>query len=255
MAESQRGWFVSELTSDRFAELVKSGPPVAVLVPVGSVEPHGPHLTLATDTLISRAVALRAVPLLQAAGRVTPLIAPSVDYGVTEYARGFAGAVSIGPPVLTALLHEIVEGFLANGAAHVCLINNHLEPSQDGAVRAAIKGYVRKVASVACPLSPRWARTLSEEFKRGDCHAGSYETSVVMAYDRRYVDDEARAKLPDVPISLSEKIKQGATSFTEMGLTRAYAGSPRSASVSEGEEQLDKLAAMVVTEIVEAMGL
>jgi creatinine amidohydrolase len=249
----QRGYFISELTTDEFAELVKSRSPVVVLVPVGSVEPHGPHLSLAADTLISKAVALRAVPRLQP--KVTALIAPSVDYGVTDCAAGFAGAVSIPAGVLTPLLRAIVDGFVENGAAHVCLINNHLEPEHDRAVRDAIKGYVRRRASVASPLSPRWGRTLSDEFKRGECHAGRYETSLVLAYDPRYVDEDERRKLPDVPISLSDQLNAGVTRFTAMGLARAYSGSPRSASAAEGEELLDRLARMVAVEVLESMDL
>jgi len=248
-----RGYFLSELTTDRFAELVKWKAPLAVLVPVGSVEPHGPHLSLAADTLISKAVALRAVPKLQP--KVTALIAPSVDYGVTDCAAGFAGAISIPPAVLTPLLRAIVDGFLESGVAHVCLINNHLEPAHDRAVHDAIKGYVRSRASVASPLSPRWGRTLSDEFKRGECHAGRYETSILLAYDKRYVDEAARAKLPDVPISLSDKLKEGVSRFADMGLERAYSGSPASATAAEGEALLDKLARMVAVEVLEAMAL
>jgi creatinine amidohydrolase len=253
LAGDYRGYFVTELSTERFAELVKWKSPVVVLVPVGSVEPHGPHLSLATDTMISKAVALRAVQRLKA--RVTPLIAPSVSYGVTECAKGFAGAVSVPAATLTELLRAIVDGFLASDVAHVCLINNHLEPAHEEAVRAAIRGFVRRRASVASPLAPRWARTLSDEFKRGECHAGRYETSMVLAWDRRYVDEAARASLEDVPISLSDKLKQGVTDFREMGLARAYAGSPRSATAREGDELLEQLARMVMLEVVESMGL
>ena len=252
MTTHGRGYFISELSTDRFGQLLAEGN-VTVLVPVGSVEPHGPHLTLTADTVISKAVALRSVDRLR--GHVIPVIAPSVPYGVTDYAKGFAGAISIPAPALSAFLRGVVEGFLASGAAHVCLINNHLEPAQDLAVRAAIEGIDRKKASVACPLEKRWARTLSDEFKKGECHGGRYETSMLMAYDPRHVDEKARVSLDDVPISLSEAIDRGVHDFREMGLDKAYAGSPRSASVAEGEELIEKLATMVAMVILEAMEL
>jgi creatinine amidohydrolase len=231
------------------AALIAGGRPAVALVPVGSTEPHGPHLPLATDVIISDAACARAVAMLDAAG-VTALVAPGVPYGVTECATGFAGAVSVPAAVLTAYLGAVVDGLLAQGFAHVCLVNNHLEPEHDTAVRAAAAG---RRASVACPLTRRWARTLSAEFKSGACHAGRYETSIVQAAAPALVDESARAALPEVPISLSEKLKAGVTTFAAMGMENAYAGAPAAATAAEGDEQLALLAQMIVTEVREAL--
>lgn len=250
---SNTDYSLTRITTESFAALVAGPRRVVVLVPAGSVEPHGPHLTLLTDTVISEGAAQRAAKHLEERG-LAPLIAPAVPYGVTECAANFAGAVSIDAAVLTAYLRAVVEGFLAAGVAHVCLVNNHLEPAHDAAVRAAVEAMGNK-ASVACPLARRWARTLSDEFKSGACHAGRYETSIVMAVDPHGVDEWARAALPEVPISLSEKLRGGVDDFAEMGLARAYAGAPALASVAEGGELLDKLADMIATEILEAMQL
>jgi creatinine amidohydrolase len=241
---------LAELTSPALAALVAGARPVVALVPVGSTEPHGPHLPLATDVIISDAACTRAVAALDEAG-VTALIAPAVPYGVTECATGFAGAVSVPAAVLTAYLSAVVDGLLAQGVAHVCLVNNHLEPEHDAAVRAAITQTTR--ASVACPLARRWARTLSAEFKSGACHAGRYETSIVQAAAPALVDEAARAALPEVPISLSEKLKAGISTFAAMGMERAYAGAPAAATAAEGEEQLARLAEMIVAEVREAL--
>ena len=58
-----------------------------------------------------------------------------------------------------------------------------------------------KRVSVACPLTKKWARTLDAEFKSGACHAGLYETSIMMAAAPEMVDDAVRGVLPPVPIS------------------------------------------------------
>lgn len=242
---------LAELTSPALAALVGGGRPVVALVPVGSTEPHGPHLPLATDVIISEAACARAVPALDESG-VTAVIAPAVPYGVTECASGFAGAVSVPADVLTAYLGAVADGLLAQGIAHVCLVNNHLEPEHDAAVRAVATGRAGRV-SVACPLTRRWARTLSAEFKSGACHAGRYETSIVQAAAPSLVDESARAALPEVPISLSEQLKAGISTFAAMGMERAYAGAPAAATAGEGDEQLARLAEMIVTEIREAL--
>jgi creatinine amidohydrolase len=240
------------LTSAGFAALVADARPFAVLVPVGSIEPHGPHLPLATDALISQGACARAVPLL-AAGGVLARIAAPVPFGVTDCAAGFPGAVSVPAAALTAYLRAITVGLLGAGVSHVCLVNNHLEPDHDAAVRAAIAGAATGAASVACPLSRRWARTLSDEFKRGACHAGRYETAIVMAEAPALVDEAARRALPEVPISLSEQLRAGVTTFAAMGMDRAYAGAPAEATAGEGDALLDKLAQMIATEVLEAL--
>jgi creatinine amidohydrolase len=242
---------LGSLSTDAVRALTASGAPAVALVPVGSVEPHGPHLPLATDTIISEAAADRAADRLRADG-VTALVAPSIPYGVTRFAEGFAGAVSVPAEALTPFLRAVVEGYLGAGFAHVCLVNNHLEPAHDAAVRAAVAGLAGS-ASVACPLARRWARTLSAEFKSGACHAGEYETSLLLAAAPQAVDGATASALPDLSTSLSAGIAAGATTFRAMGLDRAYTGAPARATAAEGEEMLDRLATMIATEVREAL--
>jgi creatinine amidohydrolase len=246
--------FLARHTTDSLRALAAGKRAIVALVPVGSTEPHGPHLGLGTDVVISAAACVRATELLERKGPLAGVIAPAISYGVTECAAGFPGAVSIPAAVLTAYLAAVCDGLLAQGIRHVCLVNNHLEPAHDAAIRAVLAGRERKV-SVACPLTKKWARTLSEEFKSGACHAGQYETSIVMAAAPELVDEAARQALPAVPISLSKQLAAGVTTFAAMGLDRAYAGDPKAASVEEGERLILKLAEMVVGEIREALGL
>ena len=248
---------LAELTYEEVAEVLAAGPVVA-LVPVGSVEPHGPHLPLDTDTTISLICAKRAADRLEAevtteaaSPPVRAVVAPSVPYGVTDYASGFAGAVGVPAAALTSMLHAIAKSLLATGFVHVCFVNNHLEPAHDAAVRAAIEGLPKGAATVACPLTRRWGRTLSDEFKRGDCHAGRYETSLALAAGAHV--RESFGELPSLGLSLSEAIRSGKATFAEIGMARAYTGAPREASAEEGEELYEKLVTMVVTEVSEAL--
>jgi creatinine amidohydrolase len=242
---------LGSLTYEEVGELLAVGPAVAI-VPVGSVEPHGPHLPLDTDTTISLTCAVRAADRLEADG-VRAVVAPSVPYGVTDYASGFAGAIGVPADALTPLLRAIAQRLLATGFAHVCFVNNHLEPAHDAAVRAAIDGLPAGAASVACPLTRRWGRTLSDEFKRGDCHAGRYETSLVLAAGGGV--RPSFGELPSLDLSLAVAIKAGQTTFAEIGMARAYTGAPRDATTAEGEELYEKLVTMVVTEITEALAV
>lgn len=244
------GVFVAALTSPELARMARDGSPLCILVPVGAIEPHGPHLPLDTDVIISRASAARAAGRLHAAA-IRAYVAPDVPYGVTECARDFAGAVSVPAPGVERYLRGVAEGWLRAGASLVCLVNNHLEPAHEAAVRSAATG-VRGVI-VASPLERRFARTLSAEFKRGACHAGEYETSIVMAAAPERVREEVRRSLPEVDVSLAENLGRGVERFAEMGLADAYAGAPARASAAHGEEMLDRLAAMIETTVREAL--
>jgi creatinine amidohydrolase len=248
---------LGELTTEEVQSIV-GRPPTAVLVPVGSVEPHGPHLPLSTDTIISQHAAARAAEELAVQG-VEAWVAPAVPYGVTDFAAGFAGAVGVPAEALTALLRAIATRLLGDGWTHVCFVNSHLEPAHDAAVRAAAElgaelgdGLHGRV-TVASPLTKRHARTLTAEFQRGDCHAGRYETSLVLAAGGR-VRDEHRT-LPAVGVSLSEAIRAGKSRFRDIGMDRAYTGAPAEATREEGEETYARLVAMIVTEVREALGL
>jgi creatinine amidohydrolase len=241
--------YLADLTYEEVTELVAGGSAVAI-VPVGSVEPHGPHLPLHTDTTISETCAARAADKLEVSG-VRAVVAPSVPYGVTEYARGFSGAIGVPAAALTAMLRAIAERLLECGFHHVTFVNNHLEPAHDAAVRAAISGLPEGAASVACPLTRRWGRTLSEEFKRGECHAGRYETSLVLAAGKGVRG--ALGDLPKVGLSLSDAIKAGKATFAEIGMDRAYTGAPAEATREEGDDLYERLVTMVVTEVTEGL--
>jgi creatinine amidohydrolase len=240
------------MTSDELAAAIANAP-VAIMVPAGAIEPHGPHLPLDTDLVISRAAAERALPLLESSG-VRGLLAPDVAYGVTECASEFAGAAGVSAGALDAYLAAVIDGWLANGVAHVCVVSNHLEPAHEATIRRVVARVTGGRASAATPLARRWARTLSDEFKRGACHAGEYETSIVMAVRPDSVHADVAAALPDVDVSLSQMLNEGKQRFREMGLARAYAGAPARARAAHGEEMLARLAEMVAVEILEAMG-
>jgi creatinine amidohydrolase len=246
--------FLARHTTATLRALLDDKKPLVALVPIGSTEPHGPHLGLGTDVVISAAACVRATELFARKGPLTAVIAPAISYGVTECAQGFAGAVSIPAAVFTAYLAAICDGLLAQGVRHVCLVNNHLEPAHDAAVRVVLDGRGNRV-SVACPLTKKWARTLDAEFKSGACHAGLYETSIVMAAAPELVDEAIRSVLEPVPISLSKQLAAGVTTFAAMGMDLAYAGDPAGASIEEGERMIQRLAEMVVGEVREALGL
>lgn len=227
---------------------------VAIL-PVGSTEAHGPHLPLATDVIISEEMSRRAALKLAEQG-IETLVLPAIAYSVTDFSRDFSGSISIRRETAAAVIRDICVSLYDQGARLVVIANSHLEPEHIGSITDAVEQVKQQTGrQVAFPdkRRRRWAATLTEEFRRGDCHAGSYETSLVLAARPDLVRDQIRAALDRVPISIAEKIRDGVTTFREAGGARAYFGDPRAASREEGEASYKALSRMIVTAVTEAL--
>lgn len=247
---------LAALSSHRLRALYTAPGPTAVLWPLGSTEPHGPHLPLATDTLLAEHNALTAARRLRQSG-VTALIAPALPYGVTDYADGFTGALTIPAAALINLIEAAAARHLRDGADHVCLINHHLEPAHLDAITEAT---ARLTAAhgphrISAPrvISRRWGARLGDEFRSGACHAGRYEGSLMLAAAPALVDRAAAAALPPLDISLSAANKANPPGFTTLGMHNAYTGDPAAATASEGEALYDILTEMVATTVLEAL--
>ncbi len=229
--------------------------PIA-LQPIGSTEPHGPHLPLDTDVTIALAQAQRAAEMLAERG-VPAIILPPLAYGLTRFTEGFEGTISLRPGTLWALLEDVVESLSEQGLRHIVLSNGHLEPEHVEVLRGVALDHPEPTDTRAQVLFPdntrrRWAQTLGDEFASGDCHAGRYESSIVLAADEGGVREEQRKALPAHAIDLIGKIRGGARSFLEAGADKAYCGDPAAASAEEGRELIDRLAQMIVVSAEEA---
>src|SRR5207245_10090732 len=120
----------------------------------------------------------------------------------TVSAPGVAGTLSLPPQVAVGLVTDVCAGLVAQGFSRVCLINSHLEPAHVASLREACARVEERTGwRVAFPdkTEQRWARTLTEEFKRGACHAGRYETSLVLAARPERVR-ASRVGLPPRPV-------------------------------------------------------
>ncbi|MBN8609569.1 MAG: creatininase family protein [Deltaproteobacteria bacterium] len=243
---SQRTYSLAELTYEEAQVLLTKG--AIALLPTGATEAHGPHLPLSTDVVISVEGARRAARLLEAEGK-TALVLPPIAYAVTEFAASFSGTVSLPIETARALLRDVILGAVRTGFRGVVVCNAHLEPGNLQAIREAVDEAGQRGARAAFPDVTRkpHALRLGEEFKSGACHAGSYETSLVLAADPFLVRSELADELAPNPTSLSVAIRAGKKSFVEAGGERAYFGDPRAASPMEGESLYAELADIFAT--------
>ncbi len=232
------------------------GPRTVAILPIGSTEPHGPHLPLDTDVTIAIAMARRTEERL-ASENVPCVLLPPLAYGLTNYTSGFAGRITLRSGTLWMVLEDIVTSLEQQGVTRIVFANAHLEPEHVQVLRGVIQDHATRGRDKAQVLFPdntrrRFADTLGTEFKSGDCHAGQYESSLVMAADPASVREAERVKLPPVSIHLIEKMKAGVHGFKEAGADHAYCGDPAKASAREGRDLVERLSDMIMISMREA---
>ncbi len=222
------------------------GKAVAIL-PVGAVEAHGPHLPLTTDVIISEAMARSAAEKLEAQGYPV-LILPSISYTAAPFAASFPGTCSLDADAATAVLVSIARNLTRQGVRILAVANSHLDPANIAAIEAAVaSARQEKLLKIVFPdISKKpWAMRLTDEFKSGACHAGQYETSVVLAERPELVRENIRKWLAPNPSSLSDAIRAGLETFEEADGARAYFGYPADASIEEGKQTVDILGSIL----------
>lgn len=235
MAEVLR---LQELTSPRLAEILGRRP--VALWPVGAVEPHGPHAPLGTDNLIAVGVCERAAARLEDPPCV---LLPALPYGVTRYGAGFAGAIGISEEALGAVVRDVAAAVREQGFRRLAVVNCHFEPEQVQTLRAACAEADVLYLDL---IRRRAAERLTEEFRRGSCHAGQFETSLVLADAPELVDRARMSELPEIPVDMPAAMAGGARDFASMGMPDAYCGAPARASGAEGAATFETMTDLLV---------
>ncbi|HSQ79294.1 MAG TPA: creatininase family protein [Candidatus Bathyarchaeia archaeon] len=157
-----------------FGELVPASI-TTVLVPFGSLEPHG-VIPSGTDSLAPVAMAK------DIAERVNALIAPVLNYGMTEAMKAYPGAVSIPGEIYTPFAESVLDNLALQGFKNLIVLNGH------GGNSAALNAAVTRVANsrrVRILVVNWW--TLADDitksvFKQNGGHAGNNETAYIQAF-------------------------------------------------------------------------
>lgn len=116
---------ISEMTWVEYDQRMKRGRAI-VIVPVGSVEQHGPHLPLSTDSIIPTEIAKRV------AERIEALVAPPLVYGYKSQPKSgggnhFPGTTSLDGATFVDMLKDILRELARHGARRVVFIDGHYE--------------------------------------------------------------------------------------------------------------------------------
>jgi creatinine amidohydrolase len=226
-----------------------------VVLPLGSMEQHGYHLPLLTDTMICQEIVQRAEGVL---GDVA-LFLPMLWVGVSEHHRNFPGTVSVRQETYVRLLVDILESLIGSGFKHILMLNAHGGNSIPG--KAALyevqmrhrdeRGLWLVLATWFVLAAPQIA-ALPELDQKRVSHASELETSMILRLCPELVDLDAARGTDGSSRSASNSSDSSRTSrvttlrpFDHTSRSGAY-GHPERATAAKGEA----LFSVAVEEIV-----
>jgi mycofactocin system creatininase family protein len=192
-----------------------------LMVPIGSLEQHGPHLPFDTDTRIALAITERC-----AERRADLMIAPALAFGASGEHAGFIGTVSIGSDVLHTVLVELARS--VDDFRGVVFVNGH------GGNRDALLGAVSQLRAEGRDVIG-W----SPSIPGGDAHAGHTETSILLALDPGCVRTDR------IEVGATEALNEMIDTLRARGVRAVSAngvlGDPTTANATDGMRIIDAL--------------
>lgn len=149
-----------------------------VIVPVGALEAHGPHLPLGADQLQAESTADAL------ASRLGALVAPTVPYGNCAGTRPFPGTVSLSLGTLARLVHELLEELARTGFRRILVLSGHAAQGHMAALREGADEAVRAVPALQVVVLSDYDfvyELRGQLSPTNDGHGGLLETSRVLS--------------------------------------------------------------------------
>lgn len=212
------------------------------VIPIGSIEQHGPHLPVQVDTLLVSEVARRTARLV--ADKLPIVVLPTIWSGLAEHHMSLGGTLTLDLATFFGLVRGIVRSVARNGLSKILLLNGH------GGNMTALNALVGELSvemSLPIALATYWIPAQQEfaeilEKQVSVAHACEAETSMLLALR------------PDLVV-MTELERVNPPSEWEGGASDVYvwqsvsdwspsgvAGVPNAASAEKGEKLLDAAA-------------
>ena len=110
------------LRADQLREMARQD--AVVILPLGAIEQHGPHLPVEVDSRLGEEVALRTARVMSERGQKV-LVLPMLWPGVSEHHMSFGGTITLGFATYRAVVEDIVRSVLRHGFRRIALLNAH----------------------------------------------------------------------------------------------------------------------------------
>ena len=247
-----------------------------VILPLGAIEQHGPHLPLLVDWLGAEELARRVAPHLGRAGyRV--ILAPAIPYGASPLAETWPGTVSLSRVTLRRVIVEVVGSLARHGFRRFVLANYQADPghlramadakraltrpgSRAGGSRAGRRllvlfaGFSPDTRGPSPMTNPRILRLARSPRPELEWHSGELETALVLARRPELVRRALARRLPPAWVDFRGALARGARRFEQIapgGL--GYFGWPAAARAVTAKRAMKLRGRLIAREIVGAL--
>lgn len=238
--------FLESITMDELKRGLKKIP--VVIVPFGSVEEHGPHLPLSTDTY-------QIVEVLKIVEKERNVfIAPPIHYGVCRSTEQHRGTIGITPETLRGLVYDILCSLKKEGFKAVILVSGHAGKLHVFSIVEACEKFQKSERGmrifVYSELELLGKEALEIIETNYDSHAGEIETSRMLAINKRLVKDCYKKLKPDCPKFFPGEIVSDKVKYWKSGIW----GNPSFADKEKGRKLL-QLSAQKLIEVIDKINL
>ena len=192
--------WLDELSTNEAKEAANSG--TVIIFPIGSVEEHGSHLPLCTDSLQAEYIAV------ETAKKTSCLVAPPFRHGICNAGHNFPGTISIGFNTLYAVARDVLSELVRNGFCRIIVLTGHAGSTHVTALKLAAQKVVKQKQQTGknktrimvlsdCDFAFELTDKLG--FNKNDGHAGAIETSRVMAIRPDLIKGKGEPSFPNMP--------------------------------------------------------
>jgi len=213
-----------------------------VIIPIGTVEEHGPHLPLATDTIQAMELAK------QVSQRMNVFIAPPLHYGFCRSTRCHPGTIGISAGALRIMIRDIVKSLHLHGFRSFMMLSGHAGELHMAALNEVGEELLEEIPGISIAVLSEMDLFLDKGVlveTEDDIHAGEIETSMMLYIRPELVKGRASKEYPTFPKPILVRDKR---KYWPGGVW----GDPSKASRDKGEKMIN-LAVNKVVDLIKKL--
>jgi len=239
------------LRADQLREMARQD--AVVILPLGSIEQHGPHLPVEVDSRLGEEVALRTARVMAKRGQPV-LVLPMFWPGISEHHMSFGGTVTLGFDTYRAVVEDICRSVVRAGFRRIVLLNGH--GGNDNGLRVIADELTPKLGVPIVQFTYWYAAAEAIaailETQKGLQHACEAETAMMMAVRPELVAEDRipLAKVNTTP-DVSDVVGGGVYMWRAIGArsSSGVIGNPEAASPAKGTRLFEAVAATLAEKL------
>ncbi len=232
------------LRADQLREMARAD--AIVILPVASLEQHGPHLPVEVDSMLGETVAVRAARKVAERGGHA-VVLPVLWTGLSEHHMSFGGTITLGFPAFSAVVEDVCRSVLRHGFKRIVLLNAH--GGNENALRTITDELTPKLGAPIVQFTYWYAAAVAIarilETQSALMHACEAETSMMLAVRPELVamDRVGLAKANSSP-DVADVVGGGVYRWRTVAArsSSGVIGNPEAATAEKGERLFDAIA-------------